>query len=144
MKLYTSYFYQLRNFPSNLVGLSTAVWEPKYVLMGQRDDNGVLCIPCPPLKPGVECEGLCKGDCYIKHPNTCLFLQKYYEQLSKINFDEFIEKLKTLANKIDNENNIDFAFMVYESPKKECSERMMIRRWFNDNGLAIPEWTTPT
>lgn len=34
MKLYTSYFAQLRNFPRNLVGLSTAVWNPKWLQSG--------------------------------------------------------------------------------------------------------------
>ena len=73
MKLYTSYFAQLRNFPPNLVGLSTAVWNPKWLQSG-RDKNGAIWLDIPPLKPGVACEGLCEGKCLPKHPNNCQFL----------------------------------------------------------------------
>lgn len=30
MKIYTSYFYQVRNFPINTVAFSTAMWDPKW------------------------------------------------------------------------------------------------------------------
>ena len=88
MKLYTSYYYQLRNFPSNLVGLSTAIWPPKYIKLGERDKRGVLCIDCPPFKPGVECEGLCHGPnhCQDRNSNNCTFLHTYKKQLDKLDF----------------------------------------------------------
>ena len=34
MKLYTTYYYQIRNFPRNLIGLSTAMYPPKYIKLG--------------------------------------------------------------------------------------------------------------
>ena len=76
MKLYTSYFAQLRKFPPNLVGLSSAVWNPKWRPMG-KDKRGVICVDCPPFKPGRECEGLCEGKCDPKHPHDCAFLKAY-------------------------------------------------------------------
>ena len=87
MKLYTSYYYQLRNFPQNLVALNTTIWPPKYVKLGEKDKRGVILIDCPPLKPGIECEGLCNGKCDPKHPYDCNFLKVYYNQLQKRNFD---------------------------------------------------------
>jgi len=143
MKLYTSYFAQLRNFPPNLVGLSTAVWNPKWRPMG-KDKRGVICMNLPPLKPGKKCEGLCNGKCNPKHPQDCKFLKQYWEQLNEINFEEFMEKLFHLKIAIEIGENLDeeveFAFLVYETPQNPCSERTIIQKWFHENGIEIEEW----
>lgn len=124
MKIYTSYYYQIRNFPTNLIGLSTAIWPPKYIKLGEKDKHGVLVIDCPPLQPGKECNGLCNGKCPTKHPQDCEFLQTYYKQLSNINFSNFMASLEKLTSKIKEEEqleDIDFAFLVYEAPQNSCS-----------------------
>ena len=43
MKIYISYFAQIRNFPPNLVGLSTAIWNPKWLQKG-RSQNGIIWL----------------------------------------------------------------------------------------------------
>ena len=142
MKFYTSYFAQLRNFPPNLVGLSTAIWNPKWLQLG-RDKCGAIWLDCPPLKPGAACEGLCKGKCVPKHPDNCQFLQVYRRQLNQINFKDFIAHLELLADTIkmgEQLKDIDFAFLVYETPTNNCSERWPIQQWFRDNGVEIEEW----
>ena len=143
MKIYTSYFAQLRNFPSNLVGLSTAVWNPKWLNPG-RDKSGAIWLDCPPFKPGKECSGLCNGKCAPKHPNDCNFLQVYRKQLDRLDCNMIISKLEVLANKImeaEDLPNIDFAFLVYETPQNACSERRVIQEWFHANGVEIEEWS---
>ena len=97
--IYTSYWAQVRNFPKNLIGLNTTVWPPRWRPLGQ-DKNGVWVIDCPILKPGKECEGLCNGKCNPKHPQDCKFLDTYHEQLMRIDFSAFRNKLQSLANKI--------------------------------------------
>ena len=142
MKLYTSYFAQLRNFPPNLVGLSTAIWNPKW-LQPRRDKNGAIWLDVPPLKPGRECDGLCAGKCNPKHPQDCAFLKVYYEQLKKIDYFKFMNKLFDLHDKIcesEGMTELDFAFLVYETPQNPCSERAMIQKWFHENGMEIEEW----
>lgn len=142
MKLYTSYFAQLRNFPPNLVGLSTAIWNPKWLNPG-RDKNGAIWLDIPLLKPGKECDGLCNGKCMPKHPNNCDFLKAYHKQLDKIDFKMFIEHLETLAKTIqlgENLEEVNFAFLVYEKYDNPCSERTIIQQWFKDNGMEIEEW----
>ena len=143
MRLYTSYYYQLRNFPSNLVGLSTAIWPPGYIKLGEKDKRGVLCLDCPPLKPGEDCEGLCNGTCMPKHPNDCNFLATYFDQLMKIDFDKFMYKLQKLHDKIcENEQleDVDFAFIFYEAPTNPCSERDAVQKWFKFYEKEITEW----
>ncbi len=68
MKLYTSYFYQVRFFRPNMVPLSTAIWDPKWYHDGKDhaytfiDKNGVINgIRCEALHPGTSCSGLCHG-----------------------------------------------------------------------------------
>lgn len=142
MKLYTSYFYQIRNFPRNLIPLSTAFWPPKYTI---KDSTGqeALIIDCPPLKPGAACEGLCNGGCNPKTPENCEFLKVYRKQLDEINIKDFIEHLNNLRTRICTEegfDDIDFAFIVYEAPTNTCSERISIQEWLRDNGIEVEEW----
>ena len=142
MKLYTSYWAQVRNFPKNLVGLNTTIWPPKWRPLGQ-DKNGVWVIDCPPLKPGPECEGLCAGKCDPKHPQDCSFLQVYYRQLCKLDFNKFLNKLQELKLRFEADeqlNDVSFAFIVYEKWDNLCSERAPIQNWFEKNGIVIEEW----
>lgn len=142
MKIYTSYFAQIRNFPPNLVGLSTAVWNPKW-LPKDKSQNGIIWLDIPPLKPGKNCEGLCNGKCNPKHPSDCAFLRAYEKQLNSLNYEEIVQKLDLLAHKIEKEENlshVNFALIVYETPNNPCSERIVIQKWFKSHGMEIEEW----
>ena len=136
MKLYTSYYAQIRNFPSNLIALSTAVWKPKWLNFG-TNKNSVIMFNCKPLIPGHECEYLCRGNCEPPHPQDCAFLQTYRKQLDRIDFNDFYSYIEELSKKY---NNADFAFMVYETPNRPCSERVVIQQWFREHGIEIEEW----
>lgn len=142
MKLYTSYFAQLRNFPKNLVGLSTAHWNPKWRPMG-KDARGIICVDCPPFKPGHECDGLCNGKCNPKNPEDCAFLKAYKAQLDKVNITSFMNSLGKLAAQIccdESLTDIDFALLVYETPTNPCSERVVIQQWAKEHDIDIEEW----
>ena len=142
MKVYTSYWAQVRNFPKNLLGLNTTVWPPKWRPLGQ-DKNGVWVIDCPPLKPGRECEGLCNGKCEPKHPQNCKFLEVYYEQLMRIDFNEFVKSLNKLAiNFMEQEklSDVDIAFIVFEKYDNPCSERWPLQTWLRYYGMDVKEW----
>lgn len=142
MKIYTSYWAQVRNFPKNLIGLNTTVWPPKWRPLGQ-DKRGVWVIDCPPLKPGKECEGLCRGACNPPHPEDCLFLQTYYKQLCNLDFNDFLQHLEKLKLQICNGealDDVDFALIVYEPLYKKCSERQELQKWLQKNDIEVKEW----
>ena len=144
MKLYTSYYYQIRNFPPNLIGLSTAVWPPKYIKLGQKDKRGVIVLDCFPLKPGVACDGLCNGSCNPKHPKDCKFLKTYSEQLNLIDIDKFFYSLQNLHDKIcEGEclDDVNFAFIFFEKYDQPCSERWPFIKWMKENKVNITEWS---
>ena len=142
MKIYTSYWAQVRKFPPNLIGLSTCVGNPRWRPMG-KDKRGVICVDCPPFKPGRECEGLCEGKCNPKHPQDCAFLKTYKAQLDKINLSSLQESLGKLGAKIARDEgftDVDFAFLVYETPTNPCSERVAIQQYFKERGIEVEEW----
>lgn len=146
MKFYTSYWAQVRNFPKNLVGLNTTVWLPKWRPLG-KDKRGVIVVDCPPFKPGEKCEGLCNGKCDPKHPKNCAFLQTYYQQLEDEITPSVFTSINNLAEKIkagEQLDDVDFAFIVFESPTNPCSERVAIQKWFNSHNILIEEWEPNT
>ena len=141
MNLYTSYWAQVRNFTKNLFGLNTTIWPPKWRPLGQ-DKNGIWVIDCPPLKPGIECAGLCNGKCNLKKPD-CNFLQTYRKQLDNIDINKFLDNLFRLKKKIEveeNLNQVSFAFIVFEAPTNPCSERWPIQDWLKSHEIKIEEW----
>lgn len=143
MKLYTSYWAMVRNFPKNLVGLNTTVWPPKWRSLG-KDKNNVWVIDCPPLKPGSECAGLCNGSCNPPHPQDCKFLQTYRKQLEAIDVDEFIAQLIVLKEQIEEGEHLEdvnFALIVFEAPSRACSERGELQNWLRAHGIKIEEWS---
>ena len=108
-----------------------------------KDARGVICVDCPPFKPGHSCSGLCNGKCDPKHPNDCEFLKAYKAQLDKLNIHSIQESLGKLATQIARDEglqDIDFAFLVYETPWNPCSERIAIQQYFKEHGIKCEEW----
>ena len=143
MKIYTSYWAQVRHFPKNLIGLNTTIWPPRWRPFG-LDKNGVRVINCPPLQPGIECMDLCNGKCNPRYPKDCQFLKTYRIQLDKIDFNNFISHLNNFKNLFLSENpeynDVDFALIVYERWDNPCSERWPLREWLLTHGQEVKEW----
>lgn len=142
MKIYITYWAQVRNFPPNLVGLNTTVWPPKWRPLG-KDKNNVWVIDCWPLKPGAACEGLCNGSCEPKHPKNCEFLKIYKQQLDCLDFDNFCGRLVSLKKEMEEGEgikDINFAIVVFEKYDKPCSERWPLKQWFKEHGVELEEW----
>ena len=153
MKIYTSYFYQVRFFKPYIVPLSTALWDPKWFhnFKGQhyifKDKNGVYNgLRAEMFAPGPSCEGDCRGIevCKIKDYKSCDFLKHYREQLNQLNIDDILKRCENIGNKIkEREHFVEepiICFLVHEAPQNPCSERQVIQNWFNDNGVEVTEW----
>lgn len=150
MRIYTSYFYQIRFFPTNLIPLSTAVWDPKWYHEGQsqshvfKDRRGVLNgCRIPELVPreveGAECRGICNP----RTPETCGFLKNYRNQLDQYDFTGFISKLSQISVNyamLVGATQTDIALIFHEAPNNKCSEREVVKAWFSDNYYPITEW----
>lgn len=154
MTIYTSYFYQVRFFPENLIPLSTAVGDPAWFHDGKgnnyqfKDKRGVINgIRASIFAPGPDLSGYCSETCDME-PENCDFLLRYYTQLSQLDFEEVIERFRRLRAKIllaePNLKDINFALLVHEAPTKLCSERVPIQKWFAAHGMQVQEWSKPS
>lgn len=153
MRIYTSYFYQIRFFPPNLVPLSTAIWDPKWFHDNKsqsyqfKDKRGVLNgLRAEIFNPEIHGNGQCRGPemcIYTGDKRMCPFLLGYRIQLNKLNFQNVIERFQLLHDTIcakEHLEDCDFALIVHEAPTNPCSERDPIQQWFADNGQPIEEW----
>ena len=148
MKIYTSYFYNIRFLKPYQIPLSTAIWDPKWFHNGLGnsevflDKNGVINgLRLEELNPGS-----CHADgCPCKEKNylDCWFLKSYRAGLRNIDFKALYEKLETFAlgwkeiAKFEEEPEI--ILIVYETPGNPCSERVPIQEWFAENGIKVEE-----
>ena len=151
MTIYTSYFYQVRFFPPNLIPISTAVWDPKWFHANQnqnykfKDKRGVMNgIRAPIFAPGPDLGGYCGPACGME-PGTCKFLLRYSLQLSQLDFQEVMQRFESLRTRIlENEpslEDVNFALIVHEAPTNPCSERVPIQEWFAIHGMRVQEWS---
>ena len=119
------------------------MWPPRWRPLGQDPSNGVIVTDCPPLKPGSECAGLCNGKCPNKHAPNCEFIQTYRRQLEHIELDKFMAQLESLKARVmesEGFEDVDFAFIVFETPQNICSERGAIQDWLRVHGIEVEEW----
>lgn len=153
MKIYISYFYQIRFFRRNMIPLSTAVWDPKWFHQFQsqdhtfKDQNGVYNgLRIEQFMPGKSCDNLCRGPeyCNPPDPKSCLFLRNYRAQLDQLNFDGVMKGFNDLGNYLKQLDGFSgdpiIVLIVHEAPQNPCSERVVIKQWFQDHGYPLLEW----
>lgn len=146
MKFYTSYFSQIRHFKPNQLAFSTAMWNPAFFRNEHIDSEGRLIgLRADPFIPGPICKNDCRGRarCLLT-PDDCLFLKHYYMQLKRLNFDKIISKFEEIARKVQQDLGFveepEIILIVYEAPDNPCSERVVIQKWFKENGIDIEEY----
>lgn len=149
MKIYTSYFYQIRFFPPNLIPISTAAWDPKWFHANKdqkyqfKDKRGVINgIRADIFAPGPNLSGYCSKTCK-QTPPTCSFLLRYRAQLEQLDFRTILQKFERLAEMIQSREgfeDVNFALIFHEVPDNSCSERAPVQQWFANHGIEVQEW----
>lgn len=153
-----SYFNNIRNFKSDCVLISTAMYDPKWYHRNLGKDiiytdkrgivNGIRleCLHAVHTDEEVECI-TCDKSCA---PN-CKFLTDYYTHLESLDFETvksaMIEIAKELVDRkfvIPTDNNVDIVLLVHEKPSSPCSERMMLVKWFKAHGIELQEYACKT
>ena len=153
MIIYTSYFYQVRFFPPNLIPISTAAWDPKWFHDGKghnfqfKDKRGVINgIRADLFAPRPELSGYCSKACGMVPP-TCDFLLRYRAQLNELDFEDIWERFSFLAEAIRSREgfeDVNFALIFHEAPDNQCSERVPVQQWFASHGIEVQEWSKPS
>ena len=148
MKIFITYFYNIRFFKPNTIPISTAVWDPKWFHNFQgheiifKDKNNVVNgIRYPDLSP-ANIAPCCR--CENKDPTTCQFIKDYAEYLDTLDFDKVYSDLTFIGNKgkeiLKFDEEPEICLMVYEKPDNPCSERKSLIEYFNKHGIPITEW----
>ena len=151
MKIYISYFNNIRHFNKYDIPLSTAMWDPKW-FTHHIDKNGVINgLKCTPLIMDWEkwsqlcIDGEeCRKDCQFKH-GSCKFEQVYYEHLKTVKIKALLGWFQAICYKVAELNNDDIekfriVLIVHEPPTRDCAERPVIMKWFKENNIDIEEW----
>lgn len=145
MNVYITYFYNIRFFPTNLLPVSTAVWDPKWYHNFKTNDvvfrdkrnvvNGIRADILSPYKiDNCECKS-CKSN---KDTSICSFIKQYHDYIFSLNFNEVYNELLNLSVAF---NDSDICLMVYEKPDNPCSERVTLVEWFKCNGINVKEFS---
>lgn len=147
MKYFISTFYNIRYFRPHQIGISTAVWQPKYWKYEQNKNGAVMGICEPLLSPAkLSEEVICQRDCQYKNdvPN-CPFLVSYREYLETIDFEKLLTEFERIANEVKKINNYqqdpEIILLVYEAANNPCSERLELVKLFENHGIILKEWT---
>lgn len=155
MRLYTSYFYQVRFFAPYEIPLSTAKSDPKWfhnfkdqshIFLDKRGVvNGVrfdAFVPHPSCHDGCHGYKSCMG-----LPTDCSPMRDYRRQLDTLDFPRVMAILEETAQTVVQAFSLDreptFIFLVHEAPDTICSERFPIQEWFASHGVDVQEWTRP-
>ena len=146
MKIYTSYFSQIRHFKPYQLAFSTAMWNPAFFRNEHIDNEGRLIgLRANPFIPGPICKNDCRGPekCLVT-PDECLFLKHYRIQLDRLKIEDIITRFEAIAREVQKDLGFieepEIILIVYEAPSNPCSERVVIQQWFKDNGIEIEEW----
>ena len=152
MKVYTSYFYQIRFFQPNMIPISTALWDLKWYHQNQSqehwfiDKNGVINgLRAPDFAPGKVAQAI--GECgHCAHDNyeNCAFLRAYSHQLNQMDIDDIMTRIKNLCAAVrpvvGYTGDPIAVFIVHEAPDNPCSERAAIQNYFRSHGIECEEW----
>lgn len=159
LKFYISYFYKVRKMSSNLLPMSTAVWDPKWFHDNKGpehrfiDKNGVingvrmngLMMPMYAYEQLIKEGNECRPYCPLEGNSSCPFMEKYAECVRKrySDFEKFVAFCEGYADFVSRVmgNRIDaIVFLVHEAPWKKCGERPVLQEWFAENGYELKEW----
>lgn len=139
-----SYFPMVRHFKANQIGISTAVWKPKYWTYGQNKQGSITGIEEKLLSP-YYVEQYCCKDCQHKNsvPN-CPFIKDYRKYLDTVDFNYLMVEFKRIAEDVKKINNYigepEIILLVYETPDNPCSERIALIDYFKKHGIELEEY----
>lgn len=114
MKIWISYFNNIRNFNEHLIPVSTAMYDPKWYHDDSYDKsktfvdkrgvvNGLRCnrltLPIYKWDALVETGHQCSRMCQF-NPNECKFMKLYSQYLKTVDFEKVMSQLKTYRREV--------------------------------------------
>ena len=160
MKIYTSYFYQIRNFKRHMIPVSTATWDPKwfhdftgsydYVFKDKRGVwNGLRANILHFPKERYNTNNACGDACPLatRDPSKCGFMTELAQYYDSLDFHYLLSNLGRLGDKVKEIEGFSeepiIVLIVYEVPSNKCSEREVLHKWFKKNNYNLTELSYP-
>lgn len=166
MKIYISYFYNIRYMNEKLLPVAVTKTVPFWFIENiYCYDEGSIQYPVDKngVTNGVHIEQLvmpeltfnklpedarCTKNCTItrKHDDKqewCPFMNAYYSYLNTcVDFDAIMQWLTTLST-VNGVKDRDIVLIVYEPSYLKCAERPVLVQWFHEHGIEVTEWEPP-
>lgn len=152
MKIMISYFYQIRFFQPYMIPLSTCAFDPQWFHAFTKDYSFVFKdkrnvyngLRAEPLHIPYDIDHECGTDLCSKNPNECNFMKNYKDYIYSLNFEDIYQRCEKIGNLIKSIEKFEeepvIILIVYETPKNPCSERIILKQWFKDNGYELEEY----
>ena len=134
MRIYTTYFANIRNLPDNVVPISITLKSP----------HGWAGAEFKKLAPPYKLLQMYKEAISAKELDKDKvkdYYQKRYNELvlSKLDSVSVLEELKLIAAERALEEDFDIALVCYETPLDFC-HRHLVSYWLNNNGIKCKEY----
>lgn len=118
MKIYTSYFANLKNIPDNIIPIS-------------------VCRRSPKGYSGLEYKILAPSSVLLsewhRNHNEDDYRFNFAKQLASLDASKILDVLNYMSN------GHDIVLVCYEGPSKFC-HRHLIAKWLNKHGYDVKEW----
>lgn len=134
MKIYTTYFANIRNLPDDVVPISITLKSPPGWAGAEFKKLAPPYRLLQMYKEASQSKDLDQNlvkDCYIKRYNKLV--------LSKLDPISILEELKLIAAERALEEDFDIALVCYEKPLDFC-HRHLVSNWLNYNGIKCKEY----
>lgn len=159
MKIFITSFNNIRYFKENMIPVSTALGWPWWLYKDADVKVGEYYVDKHNIMIGIsderlhfnkdafeEMEEKCQKNCpYINKIPNCQFMTEYLNHLRSLDFSKIIEDLKITGEEVRKVTKYKgepiIVLMVYEAASCPCAERPILRKWFEENGYKLPEWT---
>lgn len=141
MKIYTSYFYQIRNFKPNMIPVSTAISDPAWYRPPADkeyyiDKRGIVCgLRYEPLIVQLQGTHGCPCENRELAPNCPTMIEYKHLLQSLVDKEKTLKAFEYCCNKF---NADTIVLIVYETPKNLCSERWALQEFFGCEELKYP------
>lgn len=124
MKIYTTYFANLKKLPKTIIPVS-------------------ICGKCPTEFKGIQYKKLApKYDFFMKwkgnHDNDYYIEHFNSEVLEHLNQENVVDELSRIAG-INNVTKVDIALVCYEKPDDFC-HRHLVAEWLKEKGYEVKEY----
>lgn len=158
MRIFVSYFYNIRFFPKNVIPVSSCLGDPQY-FHGFTHDKNYCFVDKRGIMNGIREESLvfdakaydglseqCQKHCpYKSKVPHCEFMDRYLDQLRKLDYDKLLKEFRRTAEEVRKvthfEGEPDIAIMVHEPPYCDCAERPCVKQAFKEHRIVVEEWT---